>query len=64
MGRAFWRVQAFWPFAKTLAQGEFTSPEHIKFPGSPQNYFCGADDKQLDNLSLSVTRREQEEAEA
>ena len=29
MGRAQ-RVQAFSPQAKTLAQGEFTSPEHFK----------------------------------
>lgn len=64
MGRAFWRVQAFWPQAKTLAQGKFTLSEHFKSPGSPQNWFCGADDKQLDDLSLAVTRREQDEPEA
>ena len=63
MGRAFWRVQAFWPLAKTLAQGEFTSPEHFKSSGSPQNNFCGADDKQLDDLSLAVTRREEASTE-
>ena len=30
--RRFCAVQAFWPKAKTLAQGEFISPEHVKSP--------------------------------
>ena len=28
--RAFWRVQAFSPWAKTLPQGGFTPPEDVK----------------------------------
>ena len=28
--RRFCAVQAFWPKAKTLAQGNFISPEHVK----------------------------------
>ena len=35
--RAFWRVQAFLPEAKTLRLGEFTSPWSFKIPGSPQS---------------------------
>ncbi|MCI7659193.1 hypothetical protein, partial [Flintibacter sp.] len=34
-GRALWRVQVFCPTGKTLAQVEFTSPEHIKNSGFP-----------------------------
>ena len=35
--RAFWRVQAFLPPAKTLRPGEFTSPGSFKIPGPPQS---------------------------
>ena len=35
--RAFWRVQAFLPEAKTLLPGEFTSPGSFEIPGSPQS---------------------------
>ena len=46
--------------SKTLAQGEFISPEHFNPNGSPQNArILWADDKQLDELSLAVTRREE-----
>ena len=31
--RRFCGVQAFWPKAKTLAQGQFTCPEHLKSTG-------------------------------
>ena len=34
VGRRFCAVQVFSPRAKTLAQGEFTSPEHLKTAGS------------------------------
>ena len=45
---------------KTSAQGEFISPKRLKATGSPQTLcVCGADDKQLDELSLNVTRREE-----
>jgi len=48
-----------------LAQGEFTSTEHLKATGSPQTLCVyGADDKQLDELSLNVTRREETSDEA
>ena len=33
-GRAGWRVQAFWPRAKILPQGQFTCPEEVKKRGS------------------------------
>ena len=43
-----------------MAQGEFISPEHFDSYGSPQNArILWADDKQLDELSLAVTRREE-----
>ncbi len=31
-GGAVSAVQAFSPVAKTLAQGQFTCPEHVRFP--------------------------------
>ena len=59
MGRAFRRVQA-------LAEAQGLEPEAIHFAqafesnGVPQTLcVCGADDKQLDELSLNVTRREE-----
>ena len=43
-----------------MAQGEFISPEHFNPNGSPQNTrILWADDKQLDELSLAVTQREE-----
>lgn len=42
--------------------GPFTSPEHLKSGGVPAKfYFVGRDDKQLDDLSIAVTRKEQDE---
>jgi len=35
--RAFWRVQAFLPPAKTLRPGKFTLTGRVKIPGSPQS---------------------------
>ena len=35
--RAFWRVQAFLPEAKTLLPGELISPGSFEIPGSPQS---------------------------
>ena len=37
MGRAEWRVQAFCPQDKTLAEGRLCRPEHFNPYGSPQN---------------------------
>ena len=43
-----------------MAQGEFISPEHFNPNGSPQNArILWADDKQLEELSLAVTRKEE-----
>ena len=43
MGRAEWRVQAFCPQDKTLAEGRLCRPEHFNPYGSPQNgTFCGS----------------------
>ena len=48
-----------------MAQGEFISPEHFNPNGSPQNArILWADDKQLDELSLAVTRKEEASEEA
>ena len=45
---------------QTLAETEFTYAEHFNPNGSPQNArILWADDKQLDELSLAVTRREE-----
>ena len=47
-----------------MAQGEFISPEYLNPNGSPQNArILWADDKQLDELSLAVTRREEADHE-
>lgn len=35
--RAGWRVQAFLPEAKTLAEGQFTCPEHFDHPWGSGN---------------------------
>ncbi|MBM6680630.1 hypothetical protein [Pseudoflavonifractor capillosus] len=35
--RAFWRVQAFLPPAKTLRPGELISPGSFEIPGAPQS---------------------------
>ena len=35
--RAFWRVQAFMPEAKTLLPGELISPGSFEIPWSPQS---------------------------
>ena len=35
LGRRVCAVRVFWPQAKTLAQGGFTSPEHVKSPTGP-----------------------------
>ena len=60
MGRRVCAVQAFCRQGKTLAQGEFISPEHFNPNESPQNArILWADDKQLDELSLAVARREE-----
>ena len=41
-GGAEWRVQAFCPQDKTLAEGRLCRPEHFNPYGSPQNgTFCG-----------------------
>ncbi len=59
MGRRLCAVN-FRRRAAEIAQGEFTSPEHFDSPGSPQNAcILRGDDKQLDELSLSVTRKEE-----
>ena len=61
MGRALWRGK--FPPLREFAQGGFTPPEHLKNGGHRKIIFCGADDKQLDDLSIAVTRKEQDEAE-
>ena len=59
MGRRFCAVNSR-RSAAGIAQGEFTSPEHFNPNGSPQHgNILWADDKQLDELSLSVTRKEE-----
>ena len=59
MGRRFCAVNSR-RAAAGIAQGEFISPEHFDPNGSPQNAgILWADDKQLDELSLNVTRREE-----
>ena len=64
MGRRFCAVNSR-RSAAGIAQGEFTSPEHFDPNGSPQNvYILWGDDKQLDELSLAVTRREEASDEA
>ena len=47
--RRFCAVQVFSPKAKTLAQGEFTSPEHLKSPEGGAG-FWPAEPKQKDTL--------------
>ena len=43
-----------------MAQGESIPPEHFDSYGSPQNVrILWSDDKQLDELSLAVTRKEE-----
>ena len=43
--------------SKTLPQGEFISPKRLKATGSPQTLcVCGADDKQLDDLSAQYQK--------
>ncbi|WP_158099036.1 hypothetical protein [Flavonifractor sp. An100] len=50
--------------SKPLAQGGLIPPEHFNPSGPPQNSILrGLDDKQLDDLSIAVTRKEQEETE-
>lgn len=39
--RAGWRVQTFWHLAKTLPQGEFTSPEDSNPQGLPKASLLG-----------------------
>ena len=64
MGGAYAPYKRFARQGKTLAQGEFISPEHFNPNGSPQNArILWADDKQLDDLSLAVTRREEASSE-
>jgi len=45
-------VQAFSPQAKTLAQGGFTPPEHVKWRGGPRERhgFRGAGKKKMRSL--------------
>ena len=52
-------------FGKTLPQAEFTSAEEVKSmsEGSPPGQPGGADQKQLDDLSIAVTRVEETPAE-
>ena len=50
MGRAEWRVQAFCPQDKTLAQAEFISAEHFKNKGSPSGLPDGGDATGFINL--------------
>ncbi len=60
MGRVFRRVQAFWPKAKTLGAGRIHFAQAFESNGVPSNALrLWADDKQLDELSLNVTRREE-----
>ena len=60
MGRAFRRVQAFLPKAKTLGAGRIHFAQAFESNGVPSNALrLWADDKQLDELSLNVTRREE-----
>ena len=47
--RRFCAVQAFSPLAKTLAQGEFSSPEHLKSPEGGAGLWP-AEPKQKDTL--------------
>ena len=65
MGRAFRRVQAFWPKAKTLGAGRIHFAQAFESNGVPSNALrLWADDKQLDDLSIAVTRMEQSDPEA
>ncbi len=52
-------------WGKTLPQAEFTSAEEVKSmsEGSPPGQPGGADQKQLDDLSIAVTRVEEESSE-
>ena len=60
MGRVFRRVQAFWPKAKTLGAGRIHFAQAFESYGVPSTALrLWADDKQLDELSLNVTRREE-----
>ena len=64
MGRRFCAVNSR-RSAAGIAQGEFTSPEHFNPNGSPQKAtILWEDDKQLDELSLAVTRKEEVSNEA
>ena len=52
-------------FGKTLPQAEFISAEEVKSmsAGSPPGLPGGVDKKQLDDLSIAVTRVEETPAE-
>ena len=61
------RVQAFSPTAKTLAQAEFTSAEHIKSSPGPRTAWAVRDlgapsfvtDAQLGELNIVCTKLEE-----
>ena len=62
------RVQAFSPLAKTLAQAEFTSAEHVKSSPGPRTAQAVRDlgapsvvtQAQLDELNIVCTKHEDE----
>ena len=58
-GGAFAPEQAFWPKAKTLAQGQFICPEHVKSKGRRPPNAAGTHNKGHDQVVsfVVVTRR-------
>ena len=50
--RAFWRVQAFLPEAKTLLPGELISPGSFEIPGSPQSAALWGDLPETSQMDL------------
>lgn len=51
------------PAPAGICAGRIYSARAFKKRGPRKIIFCGADDKQLDDLSIAVTRKEQDEAE-
>ena len=49
-GGAFAPEQAFWPKAKTLAQGQFICPEHVKSKGRRPPNAAGTHNKGHDQV--------------
>lgn len=60
MGRRFAPFKRFCA-AKTLALGGFISPKAYEITGPPRSLLRGAEQKQLDELNIACTKKEEEE---